>query len=340
MLPAKMPKSRILTYDWNANYDRSASVKNFLGHADSLLDALYINRHDTVSQPRQHPCRNEVTSNQSPSQERLRIPLIFVASCFGGLLVAQVSFSEYVNLYPFVIACDMTLIAHEMQALVRAAESFGTFRTPRTRPTLDYTVGIVFLGTPFGGSWAAGNNAAQMRLAVARSAAEEQGIQYNKELITYLQLGSVDSPGPLDQLVARFTEMVADDKFRIPIACFYETAHTQHGALLKKLPEGYEQTSISPHGHGIVCKPCIATPFHTCMTDLYSQVVSQHSACLHGAESIGLDVRHNMMHKFNSPHNPGFQNVVMRISGFAQHAKRTLQKKGEWPIKAAARIPY
>lgn len=48
MLPRSMPNSRILTYDWNANYAADASSDKFLGHADALLDRIYVDREDTV----------------------------------------------------------------------------------------------------------------------------------------------------------------------------------------------------------------------------------------------------------------------------------------------------
>lgn len=48
MLPAVMPKSRILTYDWNANYDTTASTDRFLGHADTFLDRISDEREKSV----------------------------------------------------------------------------------------------------------------------------------------------------------------------------------------------------------------------------------------------------------------------------------------------------
>lgn len=48
MLPSHMPYARILTYDWNANYDTTASSDGLLGHADTLLDRIYVNREKLV----------------------------------------------------------------------------------------------------------------------------------------------------------------------------------------------------------------------------------------------------------------------------------------------------
>ena len=58
-----------LTYDWDANYFRDATVETLLGHGDTLLSLVA-----------QRPGPNVATG-----------PLIFVASCFGRLILAQVA---------------------------------------------------------------------------------------------------------------------------------------------------------------------------------------------------------------------------------------------------------
>ncbi|KAK4663369.1 hypothetical protein QC763_0097850 [Podospora pseudopauciseta] len=100
MLPAALPKARIYTYDWNANYFANAPVQTLLGHADTLLGLIAEGR---------------------GSQTR---PIIFVASCFGGLILAE--------------------------AIIRAAQEGSAYKH-----ILLSTVGIVFLATPFQGSDAA-----------------------------------------------------------------------------------------------------------------------------------------------------------------------------------------
>jgi len=67
MLPAAVPQASIYTYDWNANYFKDAPVQTLLGHADNLLGLLAV---------------------EGRGSER---PIIFVASCFGGLILAEVS---------------------------------------------------------------------------------------------------------------------------------------------------------------------------------------------------------------------------------------------------------
>jgi hypothetical protein len=66
MLPSAVPEARIYTYDWDSNCAQDASVNTLLGHADNLL-AL-------------------VAGEQAPRDR----PIIFVASCFGGLVLAEV----------------------------------------------------------------------------------------------------------------------------------------------------------------------------------------------------------------------------------------------------------
>ncbi|RMZ88350.1 hypothetical protein DV736_g4421, partial [Chaetothyriales sp. CBS 134916] len=100
MLPAVTPNARIFTYNWDANYFHDAPVETLLGHGDTLL------RH---------------VAQRTGSATR---PVIFVASCFGGLILAQ--------------------------AVIRAAQEGS-----ESRHILLATVGIVFLATPFRGSAAA-----------------------------------------------------------------------------------------------------------------------------------------------------------------------------------------
>ncbi|KAI1839817.1 hypothetical protein JX266_013975, partial [Neoarthrinium moseri] len=99
MLPHKIPNARIFTYDWNANIDRGAAADGLLGFADGFLEELHMQKSEN-------------------SKDR---PIIFVASCFGGLLL--------------------------IRALHRASESQSEYHH-----ILQSTAGVVFLGTPFQGS--------------------------------------------------------------------------------------------------------------------------------------------------------------------------------------------
>jgi hypothetical protein len=70
MLPAAIPQARIYTYDWDANCFLAAPVQTLLGHADNLLALVAGERGSRVR------------------------PIIFVASCFGGLILAEVSYAK------------------------------------------------------------------------------------------------------------------------------------------------------------------------------------------------------------------------------------------------------
>ncbi|KAI1662977.1 hypothetical protein F4813DRAFT_384552 [Daldinia decipiens] len=100
MLPAAVPDARIYTYDWNAKVFDNAPVQTLLGHADNLL-SLVAAEHGTSGRP-----------------------ILFIASCFGGLVLAE--------------------------AICRAAQEGNEYRQ-----MLRSTIGIVFLATPFSGTNAA-----------------------------------------------------------------------------------------------------------------------------------------------------------------------------------------
>lgn len=190
MLPAKLPESRILTYDWNANIVGDASQDRLLGHAETLLERLDLDRQKT---------------------KRLERPMIFVASCFSGLLLAK--------------------------ALVRAADAYHSRGKAKSYSRiLHATVGILFLGTPFRGSWEAGTQNAQLWIDLARA----QQNEFSQELSQYLRPhGRKDTggrPSPLNEVVQRFAEMIHHEAFKVPIICFYETRATKKSSLFRGLP--------------------------------------------------------------------------------------------------------
>lgn len=97
MLPDAIPEAAIYTYNWDANYLQDASIKTMIAHADTLL---------------------ALVQESGLSGKK---PIVFVASCFGGLILVE--------------------------ALTRAAQEGS-----RYRQVLLSTVGIVFLATPFHGT--------------------------------------------------------------------------------------------------------------------------------------------------------------------------------------------
>ncbi|EWG36099.1 hypothetical protein FVEG_00256 [Fusarium verticillioides 7600] len=263
MLPSQMPQARILTYDWNANYDKTASKETMRAHADTLLEDIHKNRAEF---------------------NRSQVPIIFIASCFGGVLLSA--------------------------ALVGALE----LQHPQIelrRGIFDSCIGIVFLGTPFRGSWDFGTQVALQRIEAARRASPEENVQYSMELVQYLKRGTDDNPSPLDDLMHRFDASMENAKFKIPRAELYETLPAQFAGPLSRLsPEEVNKlTEIDKHGEGIV--------------------VSHTSAVHSGGDGSAQPMRHNMLHKFNSPDNSAFQSLCLRLKQFAEGAAKTIESRDQ-----------
>ncbi|KAF5563845.1 ankyrin repeat [Fusarium napiforme] len=240
MLPAKMPQARVLTYDWNANYDKMASQETMRNHADTLLERVHLNRDDLALA--------EALEPQHPRAEQRR--LIY-----------------------------------------------------------DYCVGIMFLGTPFRGSWVTGTEAAHLRIEAAKRAKPEDNVQYSMELVQYLKEGTADQPSPLGYFVDRFEQSIRNPMYRIPCGYLYETEPAQYAGPLSRLTPEHRnsQTVIDKDGQGIV--------------------VSHKSAVLGGGDGSGQSMRHNMMHKYNSPDNPAFQSLCLRLREFAERADHTIESR-------------
>ncbi|RGP71810.1 ankyrin repeat [Fusarium sporotrichioides] len=197
MLPAFLPNCRMLTYDWNANIDKDAETQSLLGHADKLLLKLSIER---------------------VKQKKSR-PILFIASCFGGLLLAKVSINHE----------QEGKDSDHRKALLLASEPYG-----RYKDIYRLTIGAIFLGTPFQGTHEGFCTAADLRVSVARVSGEET----TRELLAYLE-SEPNERGELDQLVERFSIMINHDDFKIPIRCFYETQPTDFTKIIKDLPSRF-----------------------------------------------------------------------------------------------------
>lgn len=88
MLAQIIPEARVFTYDYNANYHSEAPVETLLGHADTLLKLLNHERSRVKIHTVIFGSLSALTTGQDQSNLR---PLVFVASCFGGLVLAEVS---------------------------------------------------------------------------------------------------------------------------------------------------------------------------------------------------------------------------------------------------------
>ncbi|CAG1970801.1 unnamed protein product [Fusarium graminearum] len=252
MLPKFMPESRILTYQWNANYEISASSDRFSGHAKTLLQDLHADRSD---------------------EGRKDCPIIFIASCFGGLLLAQA----------LVIASHPSEPGHSQDNLI-----------------LRHTIGAVFLGTPFGGSWATGSHMAQVRYKTALAS----GTECSRGLIELLRQGTTNCPSPLDDLANQFGNLIHSDKYKFPVMCVYETRHTDLSAYKRRLGANFSSMGLDENYHGIV--------------------VDSKSATISGMEAYGFDVRHNMLHKFNDSNDVNFKKIRHWLVKTADIAGETL----------------
>ena len=85
MLPAVLPQARIWTYDYNSScYSDNAQEVDVLGLGTVLFEILLGARDEGVG-------------------ER---PLIFIGSCFGGIVVAQVGLLELNTTITFNVIAD------------------------------------------------------------------------------------------------------------------------------------------------------------------------------------------------------------------------------------------
>ncbi|VTT73800.1 unnamed protein product [Fusarium fujikuroi] len=131
----------IFTYDWNANYFQDAPVQTLLSHADTLLAHIAETR-DVKSRP-----------------------IIFIASCFGGLVL--------------------------IEAINRAGQEGSPYRH-----VLLSTVGIVFLATPFNGADA--SREARWQVVVGGIMGEDTSTELIKDLerkhdLVYRRIANADA---------------------------------------------------------------------------------------------------------------------------------------------------
>jgi len=184
MLPASAREATIYVYNWNARYFENAPVQTLLGHADTLLgllaDRAYSGR-----------------------------PLIFIASCFGGLVLAEVPFPHTLRRVPQT--------EKRCQAMNRAGQEGSPYRD-----ILRLTAGIIFFATPFKGSDA--YREAQWQVVVGGI----MGLLTSSSLVEALN----NSDRELRKLTQSFAELARRQTINLPIYCFYETRKTE---MLRRL---------------------------------------------------------------------------------------------------------
>lgn len=135
--------------------------------------------------------------------------------------------------------------------MLRATDSYHG-KASQNKRIFDSVIGMIFLGTPFAGSWEPGVEAAQIRLKAAQVAWAEAGGYYSAELPSLMALSSKDGSSQLDELVQKFGEMVAHQNFKVPVECFYETKPTDFSAYNSRLPDNGKGTKFDTKRVGIV----------------------------------------------------------------------------------------
>ncbi len=267
MLPHCFPFARIYTYDWNAATISNASAQYFHHHAQELLSA--------------------VSREQQNSRS---CPIIFIGSCYGGLILAK--------------------------ALCLASNVKGP-----ERQTLYATQGIIFLGTPFRGSRA--EPIATMRILIA----EAMGVDASLRLVKVLQ-NETGSLSEIRNHFCSIIRQRWQNPCRV--ACFFETQPTRILNAIKLLPEaisGLKKMVVSVpdlfHNSQKCGLGAVGTtsailprcyPFYTSKrTDGYNQLVDSESACLDGWNQIGLDLAHPGLSKFRGPNDENYKRVVAAL---------------------------
>lgn len=179
---------------------------------------------------------------------------------------------------------------------------------------------MAFLGTPFRGSWQTGTAALQARIEEAK----RKGDELTLEIGQYLKLSTREVPSPLGPLVQRFSEMVSEDEFKFDMVCVFETRDTSFEPIAKRAPT----LGLDKAGHAIVGSSRVCFSFLSMLTTLI-QVVAQSSACLDGQDRLGMDSRHNMLHKYNSNESEGFIRITSRLQRFVKGADSVIHRKGK-----------
>lgn len=118
-----------------------------------------------------------------------------------------------------------------------AASPLHVIRSGDSNEVLKYTIGVIFLGTPFRGSNLTGRRAADIRYEAALAF----GKACSPNMLQYLRQGSMHDPSELDELVTNFQSLITHRAFKFDIICAYETLTTKTSAYKKRLGDKYEE---------------------------------------------------------------------------------------------------
>lgn len=96
MLPSYVPNSRIYFFEWDAGFEEDAVDDILLGHADNMLADIHAMRNPTKDSDSDVMVRTVFPELDKFSlcsyevQPRNQRPIVFVVSCFGGLVLMKV----------------------------------------------------------------------------------------------------------------------------------------------------------------------------------------------------------------------------------------------------------
>jgi hypothetical protein len=116
---------------------------------------------------------------------------------------------------------------------------------------LNSTRGIVFLGTPFRGSWKFGTE----YIGEITSWAKEKRLDYSHELPQYLKQTTTDLPSPLNDLVRDFESIVKKRGSSLRVACFSESQKSKELPRLHHRPDVFQIPDKDRDGSEIVSLP-------------------------------------------------------------------------------------
>lgn len=187
MLPSAIPRARIWVFNYNSNYSHDAQTVRIDGLATTLLNCI-TDRHEDFESRK----------------------CIFIGSCFGGIVVAEVRITERSHF--------ICLLTRETQSLVTAShEAEGT----RKRAIFDQTAGVIFLGAPLRGTVAATFAGWKNFVFGILGPNHESSSTLLKQLET--------NSSSLEKLVAEFGKLTVQTPTQagMEIRCFFETRATQ-----------------------------------------------------------------------------------------------------------------
>lgn len=216
-----MPETRVITWGYNADYAHflsPTSTNTVRDHARSLSNAL---------------------SGLRNTSETCTRPIIFITYNLGGIICAQVI---------FLPTDPSTAVDHDYQSLLQSS----TIEPDDVEKFSDHTNGVVFMGTPFGGSdtteWASFFERLLQVLPVGK---------FNKTLLEHLKKDSHQ----LKILGEEFPQWLNNrrhaEERKVRVMCFFEefpvpgVGHvvTRESARIA----GYEAVSL-PGDHRGICK--------------------------------------------------------------------------------------